>query len=96
MYSDKVRTWHQIAWSLTCQKATRGFFVFSQQVCWSELASDFLVLAYLTIVEEANAATCGLRVQRKNEIASLEVNLNMTVLRVKVENGKVGESGAYR
>ena len=66
-----------------------AFFVFSQQVCWSELANDFLVLAYLTIVEEADAATCGIRVQQKNEIASLEVNLNMTVMRVKVENGKV-------
>ena len=66
-----------------------ALFVPSQQVCWFELASDFLVLAYLTIVEEANAASCGLGVQQKNEIASLEVNLNMTVMRVKVENGKV-------
>ena len=68
-----------------------AFFVFSQQVCWSELASDFLVLAecYLTIVEVTNASTCGLGVQQKNEIASLGVNLNMTVMHVKKENWEV-------
>ena len=61
-----------------------AFFMFSQQVFWSELASDFPVLAYyLTIVEVANASTCRLGVQQKNEIASLDVNLHMAVNPVK-------------
>ena len=55
--------------------------MFSRQVCWFGLASHFLVLTYLTIVEVANVATCGLGVQQKNEIASLEVNLNLTEIR---------------